>query len=472
VGAGSNGATAAYFLAQKGLKTLIIDMSDTPGDKCHGATEYAPGIIFRNRPDLVELMKRVLNKVPTIHPGDLGKGAFYYYVNRENRVIYKTHAEAPGETWKETHGVHNQPFVRELAREAVKAGAELKTRTKVIDVIREGDVVKGVVTEGGEKIRARLTIAADGRISTIAKKVGLLKKWDPDRCWYQYGEAWKFRSEEEMFEYVDYGRHIFFGSPLTPPYPWGACTLSLRPGGIVTVNAPTSWTSVNTMVQAKQNSRNYYIRNLYRLMEVKRMLRKCEGFPDKPLQRSSIFMPGPPLEKPYMAGLIVAGDAGAVGGICGSGHLAARYVIPLLERGDVSEEALSGFTKARFRWLRDSESEKSSATFELSELSPTRLMHWSTGAGFIEQYKCTIDEMVENMRLAASPIILGAPSPEKCGEFGYMEVGAWIIATKINYLMSMYGTFLQNPVMFPVIMKWLNKNLKSFEQNKMFDHPF
>jgi hypothetical protein len=183
-------------------------------------------------------------------------------------------------------------------------------------------------------------------------------------------------------------------------------------------------------------------------------------------------MPGPPLEKPYMGGLIICGDAGAVGGICGSGHLAAQYVIPLLEKGDLSEEALAGFTKARFRWWRDSDKEKSQATFELSELSPTRLMHWSTGAGFIEQYQCTIDEMVANMRLAGPPIILGAPDPKKVGEFGYIELGAWTIATKINYMLSMYGTYLQNPTMFPLIMKWMQRNIQSFKDNKVFDHPF
>jgi flavin-dependent dehydrogenase len=472
VGAGSNGSTAAYFLAKKGFKTLLIELSKVPGEKCHAATEYAPGIIFKNRPELVEVMLGVIKKIPHLHPGDLGRGGFYYYVNKENRVVFKTFAEAPGDTWKETYGVNNQDFVRELSHEAVKAGAELRTETAVTDVIRVGDVIKGVVTEKGEKISAKLTLAADGRISTIAKKAGLLKKWDINRSWYHYGEAWKFRSEEEMFEYVDYARHIFFGSTLTPPYPWGACTLSLRPGGIVTVNAPTSWTSLGTMLGAKQNSRNVYIQNLYKVKEVKRMLRPCEGFPSKPFQRQSCFMPGPPLKKPYMAGLIVCGDAGAVGGLCGAGHLAARYVTPLLERGDVSEDALSGFTEARFRWRIDSEKIKSDTTFELSELSPTRLMHWSTGAGFIEQYKCTIDEMVENMRLGASPLILGAPNPEKYGEFGYIELGAWIIATKINYLMSMYGTFLQNPKMFPLIVKWIQKNQESFNQNKVFDHPF
>jgi len=99
-------------------------------------------------------------------------------------------------------------------------------------------------------------------------------------------------------------------------------------------------------------------------------------------------------------------------------------------------------------------------------------MHWSTGAGFIEQYKCTVDEMVENMRLAGPPVILGAPSPQKVGEFGYVDLGAWTIATKINYIMTMYAPYLQNPTIFPVILKWIQKNQASFNQNKIFDHPF
>jgi len=476
VGVGSNGSTAAYFLAKRGLKTLLIESSRTPGDKCHGATEYVPGVIFNTRTELVDVMLRVIKKIPHLHPGDLGSAHFYHYVNNENKVVFKTYAVAPGKTGKEeSYGVNNQDFVRTLAEEAVKAGAELKTGTTVVDVIREGDTIKGVVTETGEEIKAKLTFAADGRISTIAKKAGLLKKWDVNQCYYQYGEAWKFGSEEEMFDYVEHARHMFFGPTLTPPRPWGACTISLRPGGIVTVNAPTSWTPLSSMLSAKKNSRNVYIKNLYKIMEVRRMLRPCEGFPDRPFQRQSTFMPGPPLNKPYMNGLIICGDAGGVGGICGAGERAAQYVTPLLEREDVSEEALAGFVTARFPWgLRrdDSVSKKDKATRELSEVSPTRIVHWSAGAGYMEKYQCSLDEMVENMRLVAIPHVMGTPSPEKCGEFGYVEMGAWLIAVKINHLMNLYGPILQDPNMFPRILKWIQKNQQSFKQNRIFDHPF
>jgi hypothetical protein len=421
-------------------------------------------------------MMRVLKQIPNLHPGDLGSAHSYYYVNAENKVVFKSCAFAPGNTGREeSYGVNNQDFVRVLTEEAVKAGAELKTSTTVVDLIREGDGIGGVVTERGEQIRARLTFAADGRLSSVAKKAGLLDKWDPNVCCYQYGEAWKFRSEEEMFDHVEHARHMFFGPTLTPPKPWGACTMSLRPGGIVTVNAPTSWTPLSSMVSARQNARTVYIRNLYNLMEVRRMLRPCEGFPDRPFQRQSTFLPGPALKKPYKKGLIICGDAGGVGGICGAGERAAQYVIPLLERGDLAEEALAGFATARFPWglrLDQAESVKNKPTKELSEVSPTRIPLWSTGAGYVEKLDCTLEQMVENMRLAAVPHVMGTPSPEKCGEFGYVEMGAWLIAVKINHLLSLYGPILQDPAMFARILKWVQRNQESFNQNRVFDHPF
>jgi hypothetical protein len=473
-GAGSNGSTAAYFLASRGFKTLLLERARTPGDKCHGATEYVPNVIFNCAPELVELQLRVIKKIPHIHPGDLGTAHHYYYVNKENKVVFKSMAVAPGRTgFEESYGLNNQVFIRTLAEEAVKAGAELRTNTTVTGVLRNGDSIQGVVTESGEQFRARLTIAADGRLSAIAKKAGLRTRWDPNLSYYHYGEAWKFRSEEEMFEYVEHARHMFFGPTLTPPRPWGACTLSMRPGGIVTVNAPTAWTPLSAMVSGQKNSRHEYIQNLYRIMEVKRMLRPCAGFPDRPYQRQSCFMPGPPLKKPYMAGLIVCDDAGGLGSICGPGYYAAQYVTPLLQKDYLSEQALAGYTTARARRLYEQkESKKEKATRELSEVSPTRIVLWSNGAGYMEQYGCTAEEMVENMRLAAVPHVMGAPDPEKCGEFGYLELGAWLIAVKISHLLKLYGPFLQDPKVFPYILKWLERNEASFQEKKVFDHPF
>ncbi len=480
VGAGSNGGTAAYFLAKSGFKTLLIEASTTPGDKCQGATEYVPGVIYHNRPRLVKLMKGVIKKIPHLNPGDLGRAHHYYYVDASNKVIFKSMSVAPGSTaQEESYGVNNCDFVRVLSKEAVEAGAELRTGVKIASLLIKNQVVKGVITQSGEEIRAQLTIAADGRTSTVAKKAGLLRKWNKDICCYQYGEAWKFRSEEEMFEYVEYARHIFYGVTLTPPHPWGGCTMSLRPGGIVTVNAPTGFTPLSSMVRSQKNSRSKYIQNLYKIMEVKRMLRPCDGFPDRPYQRQSAFLPGPPLKKPYLAGLIICGDAGGVGGLCDAGERAATFVTPLLERNDLSEEALSDFAVARFseavqRKLKNNDEIQGGAIFskELGEVSPTRIVSWSTGAGYMDKHKCSMEQVVDNMRFAAMPHVMGVPSPEKCGEFGYEEMGAWLIAVKINHFLNMYAPILADPDMFPRILKWFQKNQQSFTENKVYDHPF
>lgn len=480
VGAGTNGGTAAYFLAKKGFKTLLIEASRTPGEKCQGATEYVPGLIYHKRSHLVKLMTKVIKKIPHLNPGDLGRAHHYYYVNGNNEVVFKSMAVAPGKTGREeSYSVHNCDFVRTLSEEAVEAGAQLNTSTKVVDIVQKNKNVKGVITESGDEIRARLTIAADGRISTIAKKAGLLKKWDLNLSYYQYGEAWKFRSEKEMFDYVEYARHVFYGPTLTPPHPWGSCTMSPRPGGIVTVNAPTGFTPLSAMVLSKKTSRTVYMRNLYNIMEVKRMLRACEGFPEKPHQRQSAFLPGPPLKKPYMAGLLICGDAGAVGGLCDAGERVAAFASPLLERNELSEEALSDFAVARLpeivqKKLKGSDKSKGGAIFskELGEVSPTRLVYWSTGGGYMDKHQCSMEQVVDNMRLAAIPHVMGAPSPEKCGEFGYEETGAWIIAVKINHLLNMYGPILQDPNMFPRILKWIQKNQQSFNENRVYDHPF
>ena len=66
------------------------------------------------------------------------------------------------------------PFLADLA---VKAGAELRTSTLVSDVIMENGQVKGVRTEKGEPVYAQVVIAADGAMSTMAKKAGMRDRW-------------------------------------------------------------------------------------------------------------------------------------------------------------------------------------------------------------------------------------------------------------------------------------------------------
>ena len=78
--------------------------------------------------------------------------------------------------------LNRQFFDKAIGDSAVKAGAELLTETKATGVFREGGKVAGVMAEhGGEqiKVKAKVTIGADGYWSVIRRSAGLAR-WYPD----------------------------------------------------------------------------------------------------------------------------------------------------------------------------------------------------------------------------------------------------------------------------------------------------
>lgn len=458
VGAGSNGLTAAYFIAKKGFKTLILERGRVAGEKCQGPTEFPAMGQFKSDPPLYDLMSSVLKEVPHIR-NDWEVGTYIFYIDKNNKTRFKYYHDNPGEA-REVYSVHEPAFLKVMADKVVDAGAELRTSTPVVDVIRKGNAIKGVVTDDGEKIEAKLTIAADGRISTVARKAGLLKKWNEKDWHYQYGEAWKFKSEEEMIEATEGARYHFMG-PNVSPYTWMGATLRHRPMGIVTVNAPTA-----ARLDTIRHNPRWYIRNLYRVKEVKKMLSKCEGFPNKPIQRYSTVFPhfgAPSLKKVCMDGLLVVGDAAGTVGVVMHGRQAAQVAIPALEAGDCSEKRFVKYQEMIDRFFKR----------VADRTSAMRAMFGFRGPGLVGD--TDVKQMVENMRLAGPPVVYGAPNPKKVGGVEFLafdEVVAWQIAIKINYLMTMYGPIMQKPEMLPKIIKWVHRNQESFNKKKVWDHPF
>ncbi len=459
VGAGSNGLTAAFFIAKKGFKTVILERGRVAGEKCQGPTEFPAIGQFKRDPPLYELMSSVLKEVPHIR-NDWEVGTYIFYINKENKTRFKYFHDNPGSDVREVYSVHEPDFLKAMAQKAIDVGAELRTRTAVVDVIRKGNAIKGVVTDEGEKVDAKLTIAADGRISTIARKAGLLKKWDAKDWHYQYGEAWKFKSEEEMIEATEGARYHFMG-PTVSPYTWMGATLRHRPMGIVTVNAPTA-ANLNTI----RHNPKWFIRNLYQVKEVKKMLSCCQDFPNKPIQRySTVFahFGAPSLKKVCMNGLLVVGDAAGTVGVVSHGRIAANIAIPALEEGDYSEKRFVKYQEILDRFLRR----------VTDRNSAMRAMFGFRGPGIVGDTE--VEEMVENMRLAGPPVVYGAPNPKKVGGAEFLEfdeVVAWQIAIKINYLLAMYGPVMQKPEMLPKIIKWISRNQESFNKRKVWDNPF
>ena len=59
---------------------------------------------------------------------------------------------------------------------ARRAGVEVREGARVAGLLGDADGVRGVVTDGGEEIEARLVVGADGRRSVVGRRLGLLRE--------------------------------------------------------------------------------------------------------------------------------------------------------------------------------------------------------------------------------------------------------------------------------------------------------
>ena len=178
VGAGFGGPVAAHGCASAGLDTLMLERSITPGDKVVSGLAipfygflFAPPFIRDGNPPLQRPIRRVFNRF--IKDGE----------------IYATDSSL----WLPppfvlTYSAYCVPMCVWLADRAVEAGAELRTATAAVDLIMEGDKVKGVITDRGDEIRAKVVIDAAGTQDGLALKAGLRRKLPPEAielymCW-------------------------------------------------------------------------------------------------------------------------------------------------------------------------------------------------------------------------------------------------------------------------------------------------
>ena len=162
VGAGPAGSTAAKILAEEKLNVLILEEHNNIGLPQH-CSGWISGSPFTD-----ELIKTIPNRLviqkvkgwrvwspqgkKVCEFDDFGFGG--YFVDRVN-------------------------FDRELAKQAIKKGAKIKVTSKVTDLIKENNIIKGasIETKGEpEKITADIIIGADGvrsYLSGVARKSGI-----------------------------------------------------------------------------------------------------------------------------------------------------------------------------------------------------------------------------------------------------------------------------------------------------------
>ena len=176
VGAGFGGPVAAKKCADAGLKTLMLERSEKVGEKViSGLTIpfygflFGPAFIRDGNPPIERPVDGIINYiVKDIDTGDIEVDDSLRLPKPLSPIV------AFG------YNAYCMPFCTWLAEKAVEAGAELRTSTTVVDVIREDGVVKGVTTDKGESIRARIVIDAEGSQGLLAVKTGVRDKYPPE----------------------------------------------------------------------------------------------------------------------------------------------------------------------------------------------------------------------------------------------------------------------------------------------------
>ena len=182
-GGGPGGAFAAKTAAEMGLKTIFFERARTVGEK----NSSGCGLGQRWWRDFPEIIEKV-TELPSYREVHFAVFKITDEDDRlvttistartrrdEERIMYKGKPRALSGT--SIYRCDLDPLLADLACEA---GAELRTSTLITDVIKENDLVTGVITDKGEKIEADIVIWADGAHSTVAIKSGIRKRWPKD----------------------------------------------------------------------------------------------------------------------------------------------------------------------------------------------------------------------------------------------------------------------------------------------------
>lgn len=192
VGARCAGAPLATHLARAGRRVCVVDAAKLPSDQPFSTHAIQPGgLDYLDELGVGAAVRRV---TPPVRVSRLDVGGATVDV-----VL------APG---REMYCPRRSVLDPLLAEAAVRAGAELRDETAVIDLLRDGERVTGVrVRSGGRThdLRARLVVGADGRNSIVARRAGATEYlgFDGPRAGY-----WGYFPATPSFEKLPFQTYI------------------------------------------------------------------------------------------------------------------------------------------------------------------------------------------------------------------------------------------------------------------------
>jgi flavin-dependent dehydrogenase len=181
VGARCAGAPTAMLLADKGYRVLVVDRSSFPSDTVSTHVIHAPGIAALSRWGLLDQV--TATGCPPIETYSFDFGPITIKGTPRAHDDIST-AYAPRRTVLD----------KILVDAASRAGAEVRERFTVEDMVMEDGAVVGIRGhgDGGDTVveRARVVIGADGRNSHIAKAIRPEQYHDKPMLQWSYYTYW------------------------------------------------------------------------------------------------------------------------------------------------------------------------------------------------------------------------------------------------------------------------------------------
>jgi flavin-dependent dehydrogenase len=338
VGGGPGGSYAAKTAAEAGLKTVFFERGRKPGEKnssgCGLGQRY-----WRDFPEIIE----DVTKMPSYRRCEM---VYINLIDPDGRLRYRSGtngsdlcaARIAGDHGMDGANVYRKDLDPYLAGLATDAGAELRTSTLVNDVIMENGRVTGVKTGKGDSIQADVVIAADGAISTMAKKAGLRNRWEGGNTLVAQLD---FACDEQRLDDVlGPCNYVWFGAL------FGAYQVNFRDG--FHLGAGT-WLDKNWNIDAIE-----LVRRVTSFPAFQAMCRAVDAKPREYQAHTLPWLRKPP--KTHMAGMMLVGDAAGfpcplegegIWHALMSGRAAAETAAWALSKGDVSERALDEYDR---RW--------------------------------------------------------------------------------------------------------------------------
>lgn len=342
VGAGLAGLACAHEAAAAGLQVIVLERGDVAGSK-----NLSGGRLYLE--PVRELCGDLLKDAPFERPVTSETIAL---CDQKNSASFRIDKQAD-EEWPHSVTVLRARLDEYLADKVSQAGAMVLVQQRADKLIREQDNVVGVQV-GPEQLRARMVVAADGVLSTLAEEAGLR----PRRRVESYATGIKEIIQLDPAR-IEERFNLDAGQGAARLY-LGAVTHGLPGGGFIYTNKDSL--SVGLVVQVKALQDWESESHLYELME--EFKDRSDVAPllagGHTLEYGAHLIPEGgyrDLPRPGVPGLLLTGDAAGLVlntglGLRGmdlalaSGILAGRSIVESLKASESPAACLERYTRS------------------------------------------------------------------------------------------------------------------------------